>query len=161
MRYRIIAFTGALQSGKTTCANLLSDAISYKSKYYPKHINFNTPTFKLSQYAKELGLISQESELDLRDKFYEKQINLWRMSVRSFQFKASGQHDDNFIALTDDVTTDDQAKQVKAMNGFIINVSRNTDAVIDDKLIDLNIYNDKDKMALRLNIKYLFEEGLL
>lgn len=189
LKHNIIAFSGLMHSGKTTCADILETDLAM-SVYYPKIIKFAQPLYDMQKYIYERTGLEQPKAKDRellqylgtewgRKKDTDLWINLWREAVRTYRFKSISLHDDVHVVVCDDLRFVNEARQVKALGGIIINVvapeeirhERNPAAFLNtghkseqalpEELIDLNIYNDKDLASLRWNLRYLLEDGLV
>jgi hypothetical protein len=189
IKNKIVAFSGLMHSGKTTCAEILETHLAM-SIYYPKMIKFAQPLYDIQNYVYERTRLEKPKTKDRellqylgtewgRKKDTDLWINLWRQEVRTYRFKTSSMPDDVHIVICDDLRFENEARQVKELGGIVINVTapdeirheRNPSAFLNtghssekplpEELIDLNIYNAQDVADLRYNIRYLLEDGLI
>lgn len=188
IKNKIIAFSGLMHSGKTTCADILENHLAM-SIYYPKIIKFADPLYDIQKYIYDRTGLEKPQIKDRqllqylgtewgRSKDENLWVNIWRREARSWRFKSSGLHDDVHVVICDDLRFENEAKQVREMGGAIINVvapenirrernpqtfntSHSSEKPLSEEYITLNIYNDKNLQDLRYNIRYLLEEGLL
>lgn len=98
-------------------------------------------------------------------------VNIWRVEARMHTFKYARN-----VVLCDDCRFDNEAEQVKALGGTIINVVADaeirskraplvntehaSEAGINEKYIDMTIYNNGSMRELRDNVRYLYETVL-
>jgi hypothetical protein len=188
IKHRIVAFSGLMHSGKTSCAEILEHHLTL-SVYYPKTIKFAQPLYDIQNYIYDRTGLEKPKSKDRellqyigtewgRKKDPELWTSIWRQEARAYRFKSSGLREDVHVVICDDLRFENEAKLVRELGGIVINVvaptelrkERNpltfnenhaSEKPLPEELISLNIYNDKDISDLRYNIRYLLEDGII
>jgi hypothetical protein len=179
MRYRLIAFSGEMGSGKTTAKDHFA-ALAENFGYRPKTIKLAGPLYDIQNYAYDRIYKSRPATKDRKllqflGTDWGRQIdpnlwvNIWELDVKHANFFA----DDNLVILTDDVRFNNEAERINEMGGVVIRVESNTEtrgeripllntshiseSGIDKKFIHATVYNNNTLDAFHKNLDYLFE----
>lgn len=129
--HNIIAFTGKMGSGKTTCAELLA------KKFGEAHLlKLAQPLYDMQKAVYEIAGLPQPKVKDRRllqylgtewgrDKDPELWVNAWRHKVTEIKRQGHG-----VPIIVDDVRFDNEARAIKDMGGLVVQISCVEDSVL-------------------------------